>query len=311
MRNRTRSGLIFGASAYGFWGIFPVYFTSVAVVGGLELIPWRVIMTGLLLAVVLTTFRTWKKFWKILKSPRVVGLLAVSSLLLYGNWLIFALSVMAGNVIETSLGYFINPLVTILIGVVVRKESLTRLQWIAVAVATLGVLAVAIGYGRVPWIAFGLAITFAAYGAIHKEVGAEVDGTTGLAVETMVTVPVAGIQLAVIGGTVGLSAFQHGSVITILVLLSGLFTMVPLISFAEAASRLPLAYLGFLQFLTPTLSFLYGYLFVGEVMSATRWVGFIGVWIALTILIIDLIRQNRRNPGGDPVGLQTGPIPLD
>lgn len=311
MQQRMRSGFAFGVTTYVFWGIFPAYFTAVAVVGGFELIPWRVIMTAGLLAVMVTVMRTWGKLLRALRTPRLLGLLAISSLLLYANWLIFALSAMAGNIIETSLGYFINPLVTILIGVVARKEKLTRLQWVAVAIAAVSVCAVAVGYGRVPWVAISLALTFATYGAIHKAVGAEIDGMTGLAVETVVSLPVAAIQLVVIGTITGLGAFQHGTAITILVLLSGLFTVIPLVSFGEAASRLPLSYMGFLQFITPIMSFLYGYLIIGEQMSLTRWAGFVGVWIALSILIIDLIRQNRQAPPEKDVGLYTGPIPLD
>lgn len=306
-----RSGFFFGVGAYGMWGVFPVYFTAVAVVGGLELIPWRVIMTVVVLAVTLSVIRTWKKFWVAVKTPRLLGLLSIASLLLYANWLVFALSVMAGNVIETSLGYFINPLVTILIGVVVRKEHLTRLQWWAVGVAAVGVMAVAIGYGRVPWIALCLALSFAGYGAIHKAVGDDIDGLTSLAVETVTSFPVALVQLAFVGAFSGITSFSHGPSIAVLVLLSGVFTVVPLLCFAEAASRLPLSWLGFLQFLTPIMSFLYGYLFIGEDMSVTRWMGFIGVWIALTLLVIDIVRRSRRNPGGEPVGLHTGPIPLD
>ncbi len=311
MQQRMRSGFFFGIGAYGFWGIFPAYFTAVAVVGGLELIPWRVIMTAVVHAVTLSILRTWKKFWRALRTPRLVGLLSLASVLLYINWLVFALSVMAGNVIETSLGYFINPLVTILIGVVVRKEQLTRMQWIAVCIAAIGVAAVAVGYGRVPWIALALAITFATYGAIHKAVGDEIDGMTGLAVETVSTLPIAIIQLAIVASFSGIASFSHGNTIAVLVLLSGIFTVIPLVCFVEAAARLPLSILGFLQFLTPILSFLYGYFLVGEAMSLTRWVGFVGVWIALTLLVVDIARRNRRNPGSDPVGLNTGPIPLD
>lgn len=308
---QTRTGLAFGVGAYAIWGAFPFYFTAVLVVGPYEVVPWRVFMTFVVCGLMLLVTRNWRDVWAVLKRPKLFALFALASVLLYINWQVFVVSVMAGNVIETSLGYFINPLVTILIGVVVRKERLTRLQWIAVTIAAGGVLAAAVGYGRFPWVAICLALTFATYGAIHQFIGSQVSGITGLTVETIAVAPIAVVQGVVIAATTGLSAFQHGAGITVLVLLSGVMTAVPLVFFGEAARRLPLSYLGFLQFITPIMSFCYGYLVMGEAMSVTRWVGFLAVWIALCLLVTDLVRQNRRQPPEEHLGLHTGPIPLD
>lgn len=309
--NQTRTGLGLGLLAYGIWGAFPFYFTLMAVVGPFEAVVWRVASTFVFCMALITVTRRWLQVKSILGNPRLLGWFALSSILLFINWQIFIVGIMAGQVLETSLGYFINPLVTILIGVLIRKEKLTRLQWIAVAVAGLGVLAVAIGYGRFPWISITLALSFGFYGAVHKHVGHRVDGVTGLTVETFVAIPVAVVQGIIIFTAYGLTAHMHGPLVLTVVALSGVATAIPLILFGEAANRLPLSYIGFIQFLTPILSFLYGYFIAGEEMSATRWLGFATVWVALLILINDMVIQVRRTPRGKKPTLNTEPIPLD
>jgi chloramphenicol-sensitive protein RarD len=244
----------------------------------------------------------------ILRSPRLLGWFTLSALLLYANWQLFVIGVMTGHVLETSLGYFINPLFTILIGVIVRKEQLTRPQWLAVGIAAAGVAAAAIAYGAFPWIALGIATSFGLYGAVHKHAGEQVDGITGLTVETFASLPVAAVQLLIVAGMSGIGVFSFGPGITALVMFSGIMTAVPLILFGEATRRLPLSYMGFLQFLTPILGFLYGYFVMHEEMPVSRWVGFIAVWIALIILIADMVAQIRRSPTAQT---NTGPIPLD
>ncbi len=304
----TRAGLGYGIGAYLLWGSFPFYFGLIAMVSPLEVVPWRVAATLVFCAVLVSVSRRWSQVARILRSPRLFGWFALSSLLLYANWQIFVIGVMTGHVLETALGYFINPLFTILIGVVVRKERLTRPQWVAVGIASAGVVVAAIAYGSFPWIALGLAFSFGLYGAVHKQAGEAVDGVTGLTVETFVSVPIGLVQLAVVAGVSGLTAFSHGPGITILVLFSGVLTAVPLILFGESARRLPLSYLGFIQFLTPILSFLYGYFVTREEVSTGRWIGFVAVWIALVILIVDMIQQVRRSPSAQA---NTGPVPLD
>lgn len=305
---QLRAGLGYGVGAYLLWGIFPIYFSLIAVVNPLELVPWRVGMTLMFCALLVTLTRRWSHVMKILKTPRLLGWFSLSSLLLYLNWQIFVIGVVTGNVIETALGYFINPLFTVLIGVVVRGEKLTKAQWIAVGIATVGVVTAAVGYGRFPWIALGLAATFGLYGAVHKHAGEAVDGVTGLTVETFVSVPVGIVQMILVANLVGIGAFAHGTGITILVLISGILTAVPLILFGEASRRLPLSYLGFIQFLTPLLGFLYGLFVLHEEVSMTRWIGFAAVWIALVILVSGMVMQLRRSPQAE-----TGPIlvPLD
>lgn len=304
----TRIGLVYGFAAYLVWGAFPFYFGLIGMVSPFEIVPWRVSLTLVFCAVLVTTLRRWDRVAVILRRPRQLAWFALGSLLLYTNWQLFVLGVLTGHVLETSLGYFINPLVTVLLGVVIRHEKLSGLQWTAVVVAAVGVVIAAVGYGQFPWIALGLAFSFGLYGAIHKHAGEDVDGVTGLTVETLTTVPVAIVQLIVVGALTGIGAFSFGPGIAILVLASGVLTALPLILFGEASRRLPLAYLGFLQFLTPILSFVYGYFVTHEEVSAARWIGFCAVWVAIGILLVDVMRRSR---GGPVVHATTGPIPLE
>ncbi|MBP6686072.1 MAG: EamA family transporter RarD [Leucobacter sp.] len=306
-----RAGLGYGIGAYLIWGAFPLFFTLIAVVNPFEVVSWRVVTTLLVCAVIVTVTRRWDRVAGVLKRPKTFGLFALSSVLLYANWQIFVLGVITGHVLETSLGYFINPLFTILFGVIFWREKLSRLQWIAVSIAGAGVLFSAISYGRVPWISLGLAVSFGLYGVVHQRIN-DVDGVTGLTVETLVSVPIGLIQLAIVASVAGLSAFTFGGGITTLVLVSGLLTAIPLILFGEAARRLPLTYVGFLQFLTPILGFLFGYFIMEEELPPARWIGFIAVWIALMFLIADMILRLRRAPSPELAHQpHTGPIPLD
>lgn len=300
--------MAYGTGAYLIWGSFPFFFGLITVVSPLEVVPWRVFSTLAFCALLISLTRRWGGVVQILRTPKLLGWFALASLFLYFNWQLFVLGVMTGHVLETSLGYFINPLFTVFIGVVFRRETLTRLQWIAIAIAGVGVLVAAIAYGRVPWIALGLAVSFGLYGAVHKKVGESIDGVTGLTVETLTTLPVALIQLAIVSQVIGLTAFSHGPWIGALVLWAGVMTGIPLILFGEAARRLKLSYLGFVQFLTPILGFLYGYFVMHEAMPAPRWIGFVSVWIALVILMVDVVIQLRKAPDVPPT---TGPIRLD
>lgn len=308
---RTRAGFGFGIGAYLIWGLFPLFFTLVSAVNPFELVSWRVLSTIIVCAFVVTVARGWGRVAEVFRQPRLLGLFALSAVLLYANWQIFVVGVVTGHVLETALGYFINPLLMILCGVVFWRERLSRLQWIAVVIASAGVLYSAISYGRVPWIALGLAISFGLYGVVHQRVGA-VDGVTGLTIETSISLPIALVQLVVVGSLSGLSAFAHGGGVSALVAVSGVLTALPLILFGESARRLPLTYMGFLQFTAPILSFLFGYFVLREDLPISRWIGFIAVWLALVFLIVDTVLRIRRAPrDATALGPSTAPIPLD
>ena len=306
---QTRRGIIYGVAAYLIWGAFPVFFTLIAPVGPFEIVPWRVLSTLAFCAILATVTRRWGTVIRILRTPRLLLAFTLSSLLLYGNWQTFVYAVTTGHVLETSLGYFINPLFVVIFAVVFWKERLSPLQWTAVAIAFVGVTISTIAYGKFPWLGIAVALTFALYGVVHQRIES-VDGITGLTVETLVSAPVGIVQGVVVALTLGFGVFDHGAGMFTLVLLSGLVTALPLILFGEAARRLSLTSVGFLQFLTPILGFLYGYFVLHEEMSWGRWIGFIAVWIALCFLVVDMIRRVRGVAGSEPQ-LYTGPIPLD
>lgn len=307
----VRSGLGFGLGAYLIWGTFPVFFTLIAAVNPFEVVSWRVITTLVICALIVTFTRRWGVVARLLRRPKLVGAFALSAVLLYSNWQLFVVGVMSERILETSLGYFINPLFTVLFAVLFWRERLSVLQWIAVGIAAAGVLYSAISYGKIPWISLGIALTFGLYGVVHQRIP-NVDGVTGLTVETLVSAPIGLAQMVIVASTAGITAFSFGPTIGLLVLASGLLTAIPLILFGEAARRLPLTYLGFLQFLTPVLGFLFGYFIMHEELTTGEWVGFIGVWIALMFLITDMILRVRRAPSIEEAHQpRTGPIPLD
>lgn len=291
----ARLGYAYGVAAYLSWGAFPLFFMLIAAVNPFEAISWRVITALVFCLLVLAVMRQWAPLVSILRSPKQLGWFTVSSLLLYTNWQIFVSAVFAGHIIDTALGYFINPIVTILIGVLVRRERLRPAQWVAVGIAGLGVLVLGVAYGGVPWVALGVACSFGLYGAVRKQVSEDVDAVTGLTVETIVATPIALVQLAIVAAVAGpLTGFSHGAEVTVPLLLSGVVTAVPLMFFGAANRRLPLSHLGFLQFAAPILSFLTGWLIFDEPMSLTRWIGFATVWIALAVLLTDMVANARR-----------------
>ena len=296
---RGRVGFAYGFGAYLSWGIFPLFFSLLAVVDPYEIIPFRVISCMLFCLILITATRKWADLVAIFRQPRSLFWFTISALLLYANWQIFIVGIVTGRIIETALGYFMNPLVTILVGVIVRRERLRPAQWAAVGVAFVGVLVSAIAYGEFPWIALGLAFSFGFYGAVRKIANENVDAITGLSIETIVSTPVAIVQLVVIWlltgatGAVGAGFFEHGLDISLLLIASGPLTAIPLMLFGAANRRLALSHMGFMQFLTPIMSFLTGYFIFHEAMPLARWVGFITVWVAIIILLTDMVMHSQ------------------
>ena len=309
----NRIGYVYGAAAYLWWGTFPLFFMLLAAVDPFEIVPWRVFTSLVFCALLVTIMRSWGTIRAILRSPRMLGWFTVSSLLLYINWQLFVIGVVSGRIIETALGYFINPLITILIGVVVRKERLAPLQWVAVVIAAVGVLVSSIAYGQIPFIALGLALSFGLYGAVRKQVSADIDALTGLTVETMVGTVFAAVQLVLVVVLVGeLQALTFGPAVTIPLLLSGAMTAIPLMFFAAGNRMLPLTHMGFIQFATPILNFLTGYFIFHEPMPVARWIGFIAVWVALVVLFWDILKRVRqhRQASLEPQDPKTGEVPV-
>jgi len=291
--NPLRSGLIYGLVAYLLWGLLPLYFLLLAPTGAFEIVAWRVLWTLGFCLIALSLTRGWKPLIALVRRPRILFTMAGAGALIFVNWQTYVLATTTGHVVEAALGYFINPVVTVFLGVLVLHEKLRRLQWAAVGVSLVAVVVLTFAYGSFPWIALTLAFSFGLYGFVKKRVGGEVDALSGLALESAWLVPVAVAELVFVGLTTGVT-FGHVSVWnTVLLVLAGVVTAVPLLLFAASARRLPLVYIGLVQYVTPVMQFIVGVVFLHEAMDAARWVGFIVIWLALVMLTVDLVRAGR------------------
>lgn len=291
------TGLAYGIGAYLLWGLFPVYFLWLAPVGPYEIIGWRIALSLVFCAIVIGIVRAWPTFFALLRQPRIAWTLLLAAILIAVNWTVFIAATMAGEVVETSLGYFMNPILTILLGVVFLRERLRPLQWAAVAVALVAVVVLTVAHGSFPWIGVVLALSFGLYSLVKKQVGGRVDPLSGLGIETLVLTPAAIAVLVLVAVRTpvldptgdGLVTGTQGWLHTLLVMLAGVVTAVPLLMFAAAARRVPLSYLGLTQFLTPIMTFITGVFFLHEDMPPERWIGFGIVWLAVILLVIDTV----------------------
>ena len=288
-----RSGALFALSAYGLWGFMPVYFLALAPAGPIEIVAWRVLFSLVFCALLIVFGHKWKIVTLILRERRMLFTLGLAALLIFINWQVYVFAAVTGRVNEAALGYFINPIVTVLLGVLVLRERLRAAQWVAVGISSVAVIVLAVNYGAFPWISLALAFSFGLYGLIKKRVGPRVDAVTGLGVETAWLVPLAIAQLIFVGATGGVVFGTAGIGNVLLLAAAGIVTSVPLLLFAAAARRLPLVVIGFIQYLTPILQFLFGTFIMLEAMPPERWVGFSLVWLALIVLSTDMAIHAR------------------
>jgi chloramphenicol-sensitive protein RarD len=300
-RSHERSGILFAIGAYGIWGVLPAYFLLLQPAGAIEIVAWRILFSLVFCALLLTVTRKWPGLIAILRQPRLVLTMGLAAALIFVNWQVYVFGTLSGHVIETSLGYFINPIVTVLLGVVLLGERLRPLQWIAVGISGAAVLVLAINYGALPWISLTLAFSFGLYGLIKKRVGGSVDAVSGLTIETAWLVPVAIVQLVIVGAGAGITFGTVSAWHTAALISAGVVTAVPLLLFAAAARRLPLVYMGLIQYLAPVLQFLFGAFVLREAMPMARWLGFGLVWVALIVLSIDLFVAGSRSRRASPV----------
>jgi len=290
-RSRSSAGLVYAIGANALWGILPLYFVALEPTGPLELVAWRIVFSLVFCVLVLTVMRSWRRLVAIVRRPRALLILGVSGVLIYVNWQTFIIGALGGHVVETALGYFITPIVTVFLGVFLFGERLGVTQWVAIGLAAAAVAVLAIGYGSVPWIALILAFSFGTYGYVKKRVGDRVDALSGLTIETAWLVPVAVVQLIVVGVAGNLTLGQAGPWHTVLLASAGVVTAVPLLLFAAGARRLPLVYMGFVQFVCPVLQFVVGVFILHEEMPLQRWIGFALVWAALIVLMLPRRRR--------------------
>ena len=286
-------GLVYAALAYVIWGLFPIYFHALARVDAFEIVMHRSLWSFVFVWAVLVAMRRLQWVPAVVRQPRLVAQFMLSALLLSANWLLYVWAVNHGHVVEASLGYFVTPLVNVLLGTWVLKERPRRLQWLAVAVAACGVLWLTLTLGRPPWIALGLAASFGSYGLLRKT--ASLGALEGLAVETAVMAPVAIVALALMAVPKGgVFAGMDGATMGWL-LFAGPLTAIPLLLFAAGARRITMATLGTLQYLSPTIQFLLGVTWFGEPLQGTRLVGFVLIWLALGVYSADGFLWMRRH----------------
>jgi chloramphenicol-sensitive protein RarD len=295
-----------GVTAYIIWGVFPIYWKWLHAVSSVQLLGHRILWSFLLLAPILLIRRDVRPIREALRKPRVFALSLAAAALLAINWITYVWAVDAGYIVECSLGYFINPLMNVFLGVFFFREKLRSGQWAAILIAAAGVLFLTLSYGSLPWIALTLATSFALYALLKKI--SPLGSVHGLALETGILFLPALVLLAQAEGS-GQGAFLHGTVATNLLLIgSGAATAIPLLLFANAARAIPLSLIGVLQYIAPILQFLLGVLLYGELFTQSQAVGFGIVWVALVIFSAEGIR-NRRMSGERATGAQLETAP--
>ena len=283
-------GLLFGVSAYTLWGLFPIYWPLLKPANPLEIVSHRAVWTLVFCLIVLALGKQLHSTLKVMKNPKTMAALLLSTVLVSINWITYIWAVNHGHVVEAALGYYISPLVIIAFGIIILREKMRPLQWVSVAIAAFGVLVLTIDYGRLPWIALALALSWGSYGLIKKQLG--LGALEGLAIETGISfIPYAAYLIYL--GNQGTGQFGHSPGLTFLLISAGAITAIPLLLFNGSTTRLPLSTIGLLQYITPTLQFSIGVWVRHEDMPPARWAGFLIIWVALITLGTDLVRSSR------------------
>ena len=291
--NEKAKGIGYGLSAYLIWGSFPLVIAMLSFADPFEIVVWRVIFGFAFGLAVILISRKFSEYLAVFKQPKQLLWISLAAVVIYINWQVYVYAVADNHVLEASLGYFINPLVTIALATIFLKEKLNVLQWIAVGLGGVAVLILTFNYGQPPVIALTLALSFGIYGLAKNRLGGKVSALNSFTVETTLLLPLGIIQLVVLAGMMQIQFGYAGLGPSLGLAAYGVLTAIPLLLFGAAAKRVPLSYIGFMQYLTPTLQFLLGLLVFQEPMPAARWLGFAMVWFALSILSFDALRQLR------------------
>jgi chloramphenicol-sensitive protein RarD len=289
-RSEYSLGLLFGVSAYVFWGLFPLYWPLLKPASPLEIVSHRAVWTLVFCIIVLALLRQLKSTLAIMKHPKKMAGLFATTVLISINWLTYIWATNNGHVVEAALGYYINPLIIIAFGVLLLREKMRRMQWVAVGIAAIGVTILTIDYGRLPWVAISLALSWGTYGLLKKKL--DLGALEGLTIETLISLLPYGFYLFYLGNQ-GTGQFGNGLLLTILLISAGAMTAIPLLLFNGSTTRLPYSTIGLLQYITPTIQFSIGVWINHEEMPPARWIGFIVIWLALATLGTDLFRSSR------------------
>ena len=292
MTTDQRQGIVYGLLAYGLWGLVPLYFKQLIAVDASEVLMHRMIWCALFLSFIVTLARRWGDVIRVFRTPRILGLLVLSAFLIAFNWWQYIRCVESGQIVQASLGYFITPLLSVLIGLIFLGEKMRPLQWLAIGVATAGCGWLIVASGQIPLLGLSLAVSFSLYSVVRKKT--PVDGLLGLMIETLVLTPMAILFLAYwhSQGSLEFGNADHVRTLDVLIAASGIVTALPLLAFGQAARRLPLSSLGFLQFFSPTIQFLIAVLVFGERFDRDRAIGFTIIWIGVIAFLVDLWRAH-------------------
>jgi chloramphenicol-sensitive protein RarD len=289
-RSVHSTGVLLGVTGYLLWGMFPLYFVLLDTVAPLEVVAHRIIWSLIVVIFILLIGKQWRAFTGAFTRRNVI-ILGSAAIFLSLNWLVYVYAVDSNQVVQASLGYFINPLISVAMGVIILKENLRKTQWVAVGIALVAVVVLTIASGSVPWIALTLGISFGTYGLLKKY--ANLPSLQSLGIETVVLLPLALIILGISVANGSESFVLDGPSITFLLIMLGPITAIPLLAFGGASTRIPLSTLGVLQYITPVLQFLLGVFIFQEAMSTGSWIGFTLVWISLVIFTVDMYRNSR------------------
>ena len=290
-QDRTKQGIFLALGAYTMWGIAPLYFKAISSVPALEILSHRVIWSFFFLILIISVGKNWHHVATIFKQPKKLALLFCSSILIAINWLVFIWAVNNNHMIDASLGYFINPLINVLLGMIFLGERLRKLQWFAVLLATIAVIIELINFGSLPWVALTLACSFAFYGLLRKKIN--IDAKSGLLLETMILWPIASVYLFFFAQSSTSEFSANPLMLNILLISAGVVTTLPLLCFTAAATRLKLSTLGFFQYIGPSLMFLFATLLYHEPFTAEKGITFIFIIAALTVFTGDSIHGHR------------------
>ncbi len=294
-RSEHSLGLIFGVGSYVLWGLFPLYWPLLEPANPLEIVSHRAVWTLVFCLIVLTLSKQLHSTIAIVKKPKIMAGLFLTTILVSINWLTYIWATNNGHVVEAALGYYINPLIIIAFGVLLLREKMRPLQWLAVGIAAVGVTILTIDYGRLPWVAISLALSWGTYGLVKKKL--DLGALNGLAIETLISfIPYAGYLIYL--GNQGTGQFGQKPGLTILLISAGAVTAIPLLLFNGSTTRLPYSTIGLLQYITPTIQFSIGVWVRHEDMPAARWIGFVVIWLALLALATDLVKSSRAVDNG-------------
>ncbi len=302
-----RQGLIYAFLAYGFWGFFPILMDELRPAGAVEIVAHRALWSLAVCLLIVAVTRRWRALVRVLRNRRATALLALAALVIAFNWGVMVYGVLTDRVADTSLGYYINPLITVALGVVVLRERLHLAQGVAIAVAVVAIVIMGVELRGFPWIAPTLAFSFASYALLKKRIGASVDALTGMTVETLALLPVSIGILAFVAARGETTWGTAGTGHDLWLASTGLWTAGALLLFAAGAARLPLYVVGLIQYLTPTMTFVFAVTYFHEPMPAGRWAAFALVWVALVIVTMDTWRRARADAAARALVVVTEP----